>query len=234
MLHRHTAVPVHPPNSGDPTERALENGYTLAKTKSELGVALSGRTKKLLGLFSVEGMLPEFQRKDTPYGDPLSVDSLKCTATPVETTEPRLVEMTRAALNILEKDKNGFFLMVEGSQVDWANHANQFEYQLCEILAFDDAVRAVLEWVNEKPLRKQHTLVVIVADHDCGGFAINGPYGAGKLVTKGKIEPGWTSLQHTGVDTVIWSQGPGSERLAKGALENTYLYHVMKDAVRIR
>jgi alkaline phosphatase len=162
------------------------------------------------------------------------IDSLKCTATPVETTEPRLVEMTRAALNILEKDKNGFFLMVEGSQVDWADHANQFEYQLGEMLTFDDAVKAVLDWLNEKPLRTQHTLVVIVADHDCGGSAINGPYGAGKLVTKGKIEPGWTSLQNSLVDMIIWSQGPSSERLAKGALENTYLYHVTKDAMRIR
>ena len=223
-----------PINDGDLTDRALENGYTLVKTGSEMSAALSGKSKKLLGLFSAEGMMPECQRQDTPYGDPFSDDSLKCTNAPVETTEPRLAEMTSTALDILEKDKNGFFLMVEGSQIDWANHANQFEYQLGEMLAFDDAVKTVLDWVNEKPSRKAHTLVVVVADHDCGGFAINGPYGTGRLVTKGKIEPGWTSTQHTGVDTIIWSQGPGSERLARGALENTYLYQVMKDVMRIR
>jgi len=80
--------------------------------------------------------------------------------------------MTRATLDIPENDREGFFLMVEGSRVDWANHANRFEYQLGEVLAFDDAVETVLNWINEKPLRKQETLIIVVADHDCGGFAV--------------------------------------------------------------
>lgn len=225
------------PNAGDLTQLAVGNGYKYVKTKNQLMTAVDevNRRKvlKVLGLFTPEGMTPECQRADTPYGNPDLAEGLKCTAAPIVTTEPRLAEMTKAALDILDNDKDGFFLMVEGSQIDWANHANSFEYQLGESLAFDDAVKTVLAWVNEKPWRKHETLIIIVADHDCGGFAINGPYGADKLVTKGKIVPGWTSKDHTGVDTIIWSQGPSSEKLAKGALENTYLYKVMKEAMRM-
>ncbi len=224
-------------NAGDLTQLAVSYGYKYVNSRDQMLTAASDarrrQVSKVLGLFSLEGMTPECQRADTPYGNPNSADSLKCTATPVTTTEPRLSEMTKVALNILDNDKDGFFLVVEGSQIDWANHANAFEYQLGESLAFDDAVKTVLDWMNEKPWRKHETLLIVVADHDCGGFAVNGPYGAGKLVTKGKIVPGWTSKDHTGVDTIIWSQGPNSEKLAKGALENTYLYSVMKEAMRI-
>jgi len=144
--------------------------------------------------------------------------------------EPTLPEMTAAALDVLEEDKDGFFLMVEGSQIDWANHANNIKYQLGETLAFDDAVKVVLDWLDKKPSRKLHTLVIIVSDHDCGGFAVNGPYG--KLSKAGDIvNAGWTSGDHTAVDTIIWSQGPGSQYLGK-AVDNTYLYWVMKNVLK--
>jgi alkaline phosphatase len=120
--------------------------------------------------------------------------------------------------------------MVEGSQIDWANHANDLSYQIGETLSFDESVKVVMDWIHEKPMRKFQTLVVIVADHDCGGFAVNGPYGslseAGDLVV-----PGWTSIDHTAGDTIIWSQGPGSHCLGK-AVDNTYLYQVMKEALQ--
>jgi alkaline phosphatase len=83
--------------------------------------------------------------------------------------------------------------------------------------------------VNKHPSRKNNTLIIIVADHDCGGFAVNGPNGtlsnAGDLVI-----PGWTSLDHTAQDTIVWSQGPGSEALGR-ALDNTDLYFVMKEVL---
>ncbi len=69
--------------------------------------------------------------------------------------------MTSSALDILEKDRDGFFLLVEGSQVDWANHANNLKYQVGETLAFDDAVRVVLDWINTSPERKEHTLSIL-------------------------------------------------------------------------
>jgi alkaline phosphatase len=132
--------------------------------------------------------------------------------------------------------------MIEGSQIDWADHTNDdnggvgtnsdaaLDYQLAESLGFDATVKVVLDWVNAKPYRKKNTLVIVVADHDTGGFAINGPYNT--LNTAGqKVEAGWTSGDHTAVDTIIYSQGPGSEKL-NAALDNTDLYYVMESVLR--
>jgi alkaline phosphatase len=129
-------------------------------------------------------------------------------------------------------------------------------YQIKETLAFDMAVSVVLNWLNADPVRQQNTLLIIVADHETGGFAINGP--AKGLVSPGdsanpllsdykgnrdtktgtaaqtkdgnpvmlpNFESAWTSSEHTGVDTLIWSN---SALLAK-PVDNTYLYVVMKD-----
>lgn len=199
--------------SGNFLEEAQANGYTLVYTKSEMEIAASAGVKKLLGLFNSGALTPEYQRFPA-------------------TLEPRLPEMTAAALTILGANAKGFFLMIEGSQVDWGNHANHFEYQLKELLAFDEAVKVVIDWINENPFRKNNTLLIITSDHDTGGFAINGPLE--KLAQKGDlngIEMGWTSKSHTGGDTLIWSQGPGSKSLGK-AIDNTEVYDVMISVLR--
>jgi alkaline phosphatase len=136
--------------------------------------------------------------------------------------------------------------MVEGSQIDWANHAKNFEHQVGDVLAFDDAVGLVLSRINDAgyPDRKRNTLLIIAPDHETGGFAINGPYGtlstAGDLTT---IQAGWTfpgpeKANHTGGDVIIYSQGPGTK--AGGAypglgklFDNTELYGVIKTVMGI-
>jgi alkaline phosphatase len=142
---------------------------------------------------------------------------------------PTLAEMSTAALDILEEDKDGFFIMIEGSQIDWAGHANDPAYLTGEMIGFNEAVEAVKAWVGESPSRINQTLIVVVADHETGGFAVNGPYGtqaqAGILV-----EDGWTSGNHTAIDTIIWSQGPGSRALG-AALDNTDLFQVILEAM---
>jgi alkaline phosphatase len=194
---------------------AQNMGYAYVTTKSEMNAAVSGGTSKILGLFSEGGKTPE-----TFWVDP------SFTYAP---EEPTLAEMTAAALDILEEDKDGFFLMVEGSQIDWANHANDIQYQIGETLGFDKAVQIIQNWIDSRPFRKFQTLVIIVADHDCGGFAINGPYGS--LSEAGDIvEDGWTSADHTAGDTIIWSQGPGSQELGK-ALDNTDLFDAIVDVL---
>lgn len=195
-------------------EHAKKSGYTYLRTKNEL--EKFNEKAKVLGLFSergiTEGLTPEYLRSIT-------------------SAEPTLADMTAAALKILEKDENGFFLMVEGSQIDWANHANNVVYQIKETLAFDTAVSVVLNWLNADPLRQQNTLLIIVSDHETGGFAINGPKkslvspgDSGNPVMLPNFESAWTSSEHTGVDTLIRSN---SALLAK-AVDNTYLYVVMK------
>ena len=199
-------------------QSAIDNGYTYAQNETEMNGAVAAGNK-VLGMFEQygigQGKTPEMFRVDGsvyPYG------------------EPTLAGMTSAALDILDNDKDGLFLMVEGSQIDWADHAHDVEYQIAESLAFDASVKVVLDWVNANPYRKNHTLIIIVADHDCGGFGINGPYGT-LSETGDVVEDGWTSGDHTAVDTIIYSQGPGSEKLA-AAVDNTYLYDVMEEVLK--
>ncbi len=137
--------------------------------------------------------------------------------------------MTAAALKVLEKDEDGFFLLVEGSQIDWANHRNDVAYQAGETLAFDHAVQRVLDWINEKPSRRQHTLLIIVPDHETGGFAINDTSG-GKYQPGDLVHGAWATTDRTAGDVLIWSQGPGSEYLGR-AVDNTDIYKVMREVL---
>lgn len=197
--------------SGDFVTEAKQKSYTVAYTREEMEAAVQNGATKILGLFNAGGMTPEYLRAPG-------------------LTEPRLPEMTVAALDILEKDQDGFFVMIEGSQIDWGNHANNLPYQLGEMLAFDEAVQAVLDWINACPERKEHSLLIVSPDHETGGFAINGP--SDRLLNAGElVQAGWTTGEHTGGDVLIWSQGPGSSSLGK-AIENTFVYSVMKEALR--
>jgi alkaline phosphatase len=204
-----------PHSSGDWLNDLLTDyadaGYSVVNTETDMDAAVSGGVEKLLGLFKSGGKTKEMFR-------------IGGIAYPEE--EPTLAEMTAAALDILEEDKDGLFLMVEGSQIDWADHANDVQGQVAETLGFEAAVQVVLDWVNANPMRRLTTQIIVVADHDCGGFAINGPYGS--LSEKGDIvDDGWTSGGHTAVDTIVYSQGPLTWKLNK-AVDNTYLYEVME------
>jgi len=83
-------------------------------------------------------------------------------------TQPSLAEMTSKAIEILSQDPNGFFMMVEGSQVDWAGHANDPVYMVTDFLAFDDAVGVAYDFAQ----RDGKTLVIVLPDHNTGGMAI--------------------------------------------------------------
>jgi len=195
---------------GDFIGEAQGKGWAVAFDTSGMDAAVARGGRKILGLFGDGGTVPEHRRNPA-------------------TNQPHLREMTAAALKVAERNERGFFLLVEGSQVDWANHAKDYPYQLGEMLAFDEAVGVVRAWIDADPDRKSHTLLVVVADHDTGGFAINGPQSA--LLARGQqIEPGWTTRNHTGVDTLVWSEGPGSQSLAR-AIDNTEVYGVMVKAL---
>jgi alkaline phosphatase len=82
--------------------------------------------------------------------------------------------MTVAALSVLERNKTGFFLMVEGSLIDSGNHAANLDYLVGEMAAFDASVKVVLDWIAAKPDRKQHTLLMVLPDHETGALAVHG------------------------------------------------------------
>ena len=132
--------------------QARSGGYEVVFDRQGL---LVSRGPRLLGLFAASGM-PDGIEEHRHYGDPAR-------------RFPALAEMTRRALELLERDPQGFFLMVEGGQIDWAAHANDAGTLLHEMLRFDRALGVILEWMKERT----DTLLVITADHETGSFGFS-------------------------------------------------------------
>lgn len=118
---------------------------------------------------------------------------------------------TKTAINILAKNPDGFFLMVEGSQIDWGGHQNDTGFIITEMLDFDQAIGEALAFAS----KDGETLVIVTADHETGGFAIEG----GNFKT-GEVTGDFTSTDHTGVMVPVFAFGPGAENF-RGFLDNT-------------
>lgn len=82
--------------------------------------------------------------------------------------QPSLAEMTKKAIDTLSKNENGFFLLVEGSKVDWASHANDPVGIISDTLAYDDAVKTAVDFAKNDG----NTVVISVTDHGNGGITI--------------------------------------------------------------
>ena len=118
---------------------------------------------------------------------------------------------TETAINILSKNKKGFFLMVEGSQIDWGGHAGSTVYVVEDMLDFDKVIGKVLDFAS----KDGRTLVVVTADHETGGMAIIG----GDLNT-GMVKGAFPSEDHTAVMVPIFAYGPGAKEFG-GIMDNT-------------
>ena len=106
------------------------------------------------------------------------------------------------AIELLSKNKKGFFLMIEGSQIDWGGHAKDSQYIINEMVDFDNTIGKVLDFAE----KDGETLVIITADHETGGYSING----GSL-EKGIVNAAFTTDYHTGVMVPVFAFGPGAE-----------------------
>ena len=131
-----------------------------------------------------------------------------------------LPEATEKAIEILNLTGEGFFLMVEGSQIDWGGHDNNTEYILEELIDFDIAVGKALEFAR----KDGNTLVIVTADHETGGMAITGGDEG-----KGEIKAKYVSLQHTAVMVPVFAYGPGAYMFS-GIYENSDIFHKMMKA----
>ena len=130
---------------------AKNKGYTLVANDVELWSLEARKTEKVLGLFSASGFPSAIDRQ--PHH---------------QTGVPTLSQMTERALGVLNKNPKGFFLMVEGGQVDWVAHGNDVVSVLHEMLEFDQTIGLVMSFAESSP----DTLIVVTADHDTGGLAI--------------------------------------------------------------
>lgn len=134
--------------------------------------------------------------------------------------EDMLPVSTKKAIEILNKDQDGFFLMVEGSQIDWGGHDNDIEYVVTEMIDFDKAIGEALKFAK----KDGETLVIVTADHECGGLTITG----GSLENK-IIETHFSTDNHTPVMVPVFAYGPGAENF-QGIYENTDVFHKMLKA----
>lgn len=82
---------------------------------------------------------------------------------------PTIEDSTKAAIEVLSADPDGFFLMVEAGQIDWAGHSRDGAWTAAEVLAFDAAIKAAYDWASTRT----DTLILVTADHECGGLVVN-------------------------------------------------------------
>lgn len=151
------------PDGENLLEILKSRGYQLVETRDGMMRLTSG---KVFGMFASSHMDAEIDRLQLNPG------------------QPSLKEMTQKAIEILSKDPDGFFLMVEASQVDWACHANDPAHLLSDLLAFDDAVGAALDFARED----KSTMVLAFSDHNTGGFSI-GNYATDGIYPQMQVEP---------------------------------------------
>ncbi|MDG1330364.1 MAG: alkaline phosphatase [Flavobacteriaceae bacterium] len=129
-----------------------------------------------------------------------------------------LSNATHLAIESLSTNEEGFFLMVEGSQIDWGGHDNDAAYLISELIDFDNTIGVALEFAK----LNGETLVIVTADHETGGFTLaedNGDYN--------KIKPLFSTGGHSATMIPVFAKGPNSEDFG-GIYENTVIYNKMK------
>ncbi len=130
---------------------------------------------------------------------------------------------TAMALSFLRrKSEKGFFLMVESSQIDWGGHANDGSLIVDEMLDFDKVVETALKFAR----KDGETLLIVTADHESGGLALN------PSPETGQASYAFTTNGHTAAMVPVFAYGPGAE-LFSGIYENTDIYHKMKKAMNL-
>lgn len=164
------------------------NGYTVLHSMDEI-MEFSGQ--KLAG-FTAELHNPTFS----------------------EGRENMLPASVQTGIRVLSGNEKGFFLMAEGSMIDWGGHANETDYTTSEMLDFDRAIAVALDFAE----KDGQTLVVVTADHETGGMALHG----GDFQT-GHVEAAFTTKGHTGVMVPVFAYGPGAEQF-QGIYENTEIF----------
>ena len=121
-----------------------------------------------------------------------------------------LPDATMTAINILNKNEKGFFLMVEGSQIDWAGHSNDVKQIIMETLDFDKTVGKVLDFAE----KDKTTLVIITADHETGGLTLTDGN-----INQRKVKTHFSTKSHSGIPVPVFAFGPGAEEFT-GFMEN--------------
>mgnify|MGYP006286195557 FL=1 len=184
--------------------QAVDAGYAYVDDAAGLNAIDPTTTTHLLGLFAADGMPRPFS--------------------------PTLASMTQSAIDVLAQDPDGFFLVVEGGQIDWASHGNDAAHAISDTVGFDAAVAVGQAYAAEA----ENVLVIVTADHETGGMSLSqeatgapdedGPF---PIAGGGEFYVNWSSTKHTTATVPTTAQGPWSARI-EGGYENTHVYEVMR------
>ncbi|MCO1602405.1 alkaline phosphatase [Desulfosporosinus nitroreducens] len=141
---------IGPKGTDQPIYEIVEQaGYTIANTKEEIQ-AINNRSGKVVAI------------------DPDNYETALDYEIDREAEELSLADYVKKGIEVLD-NKKGFFMMVEGGKIDWANHANDATASIYDTIAFDDSVKVAFDFYNAHP---KDTLILVTADHECGGMTI--------------------------------------------------------------
>lgn len=139
-----------------------------------------------------------------------------------ENSRTSLKDMTSAAIDRLENE-NGFFLMIEGSDIDTYSHQNNMQRMLNEMVDFDNAVKVAMDYVDNN----KDTLLIVTADHETGGLKLEGVTDANQLT-----DSLFTTGEHTAANVLLYAYGLGEKDLTKYRLiDNTFIYKFIKQSI---
>jgi alkaline phosphatase len=223
---------------GSATWNNLKNnniaGVTHIQNRSEFQALATGDTPdRVIGTFKAYETAQAYRSGDTQTVHPETLNA----------GVPTLAEMSLGALNVLDNNANGFFVMIEGGAVDWANHSNQKGRLIEEQQGFNAAVDSVIDYINTKS-SWEDTLLIVTGDHETG--LLLGPNGETDIVDNGSgIMPGMSfySGGHSNSLIPLFAKGSGSELFAQYAtgvdpvhgsyIDNTDIYKVMNQATAV-
>ncbi len=143
-----------------------------------------------------------------------------------------LTNASKLGIEALKDNEKGFFMMIEGSQIDWGGHANNATYVITETLDFDKAVGAVLDFAE----KDGNTLVIVTADHETGGFTLKAKYKkipfGGLRADYDELDPSFSSRGHSGTMVPVLVYGPGQE-LFSGIYQNTDIHKKILELMKL-
>jgi alkaline phosphatase len=220
-------------NSGNVIQYAQSEGFRYVTSSTELA-AVKSIKKPLLGLFNSSNMTTQFAPLVAALTPGAGSETTRCNETNRPVAEPSLGAMTDKAIQLLSKDKDGFFLQVESASIDKRNHASDLCGQIGETRQLDDAVKEALAFQRSHP----NTLVVVTADHshtsqivgetsDTPGFYATVQTADGQPMRvsygTGKTPAG---QGHTGARIPVAAIGPQASNVL-GVRDQTDLFHTL-------
>ncbi len=138
-----------------------------------------------------------------------------------------LPSATQKAIDYRSTNQKGFFLMVEGSQIDWAGHDNDSTYMRAEMKDFDNSIGVALDFAE----KNGNTLVIVLADHETGGFTLGASNGKKMEGDYNEISPSFATTSHSSALIPVFASGPGSE-IFTGTYKNSEIFHKLVELTK--